>query len=183
MTNIVPSNSNVLWSNKYIPLLWSLFPEMEETLVWGVWDHQDWEKAWNWHILVSLVNDGDGMPRGQVVQPGWSGFPEKGLHNEGTWYETQEPRSGAKERSEDPRTWQPWVTELIQNGKLYGKIPGIWALLWVPGPSFIVVHCTLWDWDGTGHADIVSWLPWLHPRIYWVTTIFWFPFLAFWPEK
>lgn len=116
---------------------WSPFPEVEERLLWGVRAHRDWGEARKWHILVSLVTDGDRMPGGQVVQPGWSGFPENSLHSQGTREETQEPRSGAKGRSEDLRTWQPWVMELVQNGKWYGKIPGIWALLWVPCPSFV----------------------------------------------
>lgn len=116
---------------------WSLFPEVEERLLCGVRAHWDWGEAQKWHILVSLVTERARMPGGQVVQPGWSGFPENSLHSQGTWEETQEPRSGAKGRSEDLRTWQPWVMELVQNGKWYGKIPGIWALLWVPCPSFV----------------------------------------------
>lgn len=57
--------------------------------MWGVWAHQDWGAAWRWHILVSLVNDGERMPGDQVVQPGWSDFPRKGLHRQGTYFETR----------------------------------------------------------------------------------------------
>lgn len=101
-----------------------------------MWAHQNWRVARQWHILVSLVNTGEEMPRGQVIHPGWSGLPERGLHSHAP---NMRPTSQSLELTEGQRILECDSHEYSSQYKMGSdseKILGVQALPWVPRDCF-----------------------------------------------